>query len=77
MHFETSPHPLVGDVWSHGGVLEESTEHAKLWVQVGESPAVKPVLVVDLGRLSKHFSGKRVEFVFWGQANDIFGQFGV
>jgi len=66
LHFEAGPHPLVGDVWSHGGVLEDSTDHAKLWVPVGEGPSVKEPLVVNVLGLIEHFSGKGVESVLAG-----------
>ena len=65
LHFEAGPHPLVGDVWSHGGILEESTKHADLWVPVGKGPSVKESLVVDVLGLTQDLCGKGVELVLW------------
>jgi len=60
LHLEASEHPLIGDVWSHGGILEDSADHAKLWVPVGKSPTVKELLVVEVLGLIEDLGGERV-----------------
>jgi len=35
-HAEAGVHPSVGDVWAHGRVLDEATDHGKVWVELSD-----------------------------------------
>lgn len=40
LHGEAGVHPLVSDVWGHGGVLDQTSDHSKSWVKVGKGPSL-------------------------------------
>ena len=40
LHGEAGVHPLVSDVWGHGGVLDQTSDHSKSWVKAGEGPSL-------------------------------------
>ena len=49
LHGEAGVHPLVSDIWGHGGVLDQTSDHCESWIDVGEGPSFDPlgVEVVD------------------------------